>query len=51
MPEIRILANENISPKTVQFLTSLGFDAKRITDYGRGLNDREVIDIALKEKR
>jgi len=49
--EIKFLANENISPKIVQFLISLGFDAKRITEYRKGLKDKEVIEIALKEKR
>lgn len=51
MPVIKILANENVSPKTVRFLNSLGFEAKRITDYRRSLKDREIIEIALKEKR
>lgn len=51
MPEIRILANENISPKTVRFLKSLGFDAKRITDFGKSLKDVNIIEIAKNENR
>jgi len=51
LPEIRVLANENISPKTVRFLKSSGLDAKRITDFGKSLKDINVIEIAKKEKR
>lgn len=51
MPEIRVLANENISPKTVRFLKSSGLDAKRITDFGKSLKDLNVIEIAKKENR
>jgi len=51
LPAIRILANENISPKTIHLLNSVGLDAKRITEYGKGFKDNEIVAITLREKR
>ncbi|MEW6684622.1 MAG: DUF5615 family PIN-like protein [Candidatus Edwardsbacteria bacterium] len=46
MSELKILGNENISPKIISFLKEVGFDAKRTTEFSVGLPDRKVVDIA-----
>lgn len=50
--KVRFLADENISPKSVEFLRDLGFDAVHVRDVGlRGKSIEEIMDYALREKR
>lgn len=49
---VRFLADENISPKSVEFLRELGFDAVHVRDVGlKGKSGREIMAYALQEKR
>ena len=44
---MKFLLDENISPKTVKFLKSLGFEAVHVRDVDlRGASDSEVIKFA-----
>ncbi|MBO3840581.1 MAG: DUF5615 family PIN-like protein [Candidatus Brockarchaeota archaeon] len=46
---MRFLANMCISPKTVEFLRSLGYETKRVSELGLSTStDREIIDYAAK---
>ncbi|MFA4858436.1 MAG: DUF5615 family PIN-like protein [Candidatus Margulisiibacteriota bacterium] len=48
----RFFANENISPHTVEFIKSLGFDIKSVREVGlKGATDEEIIEFAIKEGR
>jgi len=47
----RLLADENISLKTVQTLKQQGIDITSIRDAKPGATDREVVKIANREKR
>lgn len=46
---VKFLIDENISPKTQQFLAELGFDAN--TSKARGISDEEVIAQAIEQNR
>lgn len=49
---IKFLLDANLSPITAQFLRSLDFDIKSITEGKLGsLKDVEVVELAKKEKR
>ena len=46
---MRLLANTCISPKTVEFLRSLGYETKRASELGLSTStDQEIIDYAAK---
>lgn len=45
----KFLIDENISPKTLQFLTTLGFDV--IALKSRGITDEEVVAHAIEHER
>jgi len=46
---MRFLANMCISPKTVEFLRSLGYEISRVSELGLSTSsDREIIDYAIK---
>lgn len=50
--QLRILADENISPKIVAFLRKEGLDILDTKEQGwQGRNDDELLDIAQKDKR
>lgn len=50
--KVRFLADENISPRSVRFLTGLGFDAVHVRDIGlKGKSGREIMAYAIREKR
>lgn len=49
---MKFLLDENISPKTAQFLRAQGFNAKSLIEEKiRRLTDEEVVRLAIKEKR
>ena len=49
---MKLLADENISSRTVAFLRDLGFDTVHVREIGlRGKPDQEVMDYAVKEGR
>ena len=49
---MKFLADENISPKSVNFLQSLGFDAVHVSEIGlKGKPDEEIMEYALGEGR
>ena len=48
---MRLLADENISPKTIQIIQQQGIDVTSIRDTKPGVTDREVVKIANREKR
>lgn len=46
---MKLLANTCISPKTVEFLRSLGYETKRASEIGLSTStDQEIIDYAAK---
>ena len=45
----KFLIDENISPKTLQFLTELGFDVTTLKS--RGVTDEEVVAQAIEQER
>jgi len=50
--KVRFLADENISPRSVEFLRELGFDAVHVRDIGlKGKSSREIMAYAIREKR
>jgi predicted nuclease of predicted toxin-antitoxin system len=48
---MKFLANENIPLLSVQYLRNLGYDVRYISEYKSGITDRQVLSIAIKEKR
>ena len=46
---VKFLIDENISPKTQQFLTELGFDADILKT--RGISDEKVVAQAIEQNR
>ncbi len=48
---MKILANENFPLKSVKLLEKAGFDIKAIAVDKPGISDKEVIQLAEKEKR
>ena len=49
---LKLLADENISEKTVASIRKAGYDIKSIRDIGlKGSNDEKIVDFATKEKR
>lgn len=51
MPKISLLLNENIGVKTANLLRSKGYDVKSSIEKFRGVSDKEILDIAVKENR
>ena len=51
MPESPLLLNENIGVKTTIFLRNKGYDVKSTVEDFRGINDKQLLGIAFKEKR
>ena len=52
MSGIRFLANMNISPKTVDFLSKQGWDIIRVSNIlPVNASDQEILDIARQERR
>ncbi|MCX6648850.1 MAG: DUF5615 family PIN-like protein [Candidatus Bathyarchaeota archaeon] len=47
----RLLADENISPKTIQILKQQDIDIIGVRDTKPGATDKEVVKIANREKR
>jgi len=48
---MRFIADENISPLTVEFLISPGHDVLRVSDVMRGSRDEEIVDFVIREDR
>jgi predicted nuclease of predicted toxin-antitoxin system len=49
---VRILADQHISPRTVEFLRALGHDAIRVTDrLSCDAGDTEILSVAAGENR
>lgn len=49
---IKFLANENISPSTVEFVKTLGYDIEAVRDVGlKGMPDQKVIEYAIAHDR
>ncbi len=49
---MKFLADENISPTSVDYLRRLGFDAIHVREVGlKGKSDEEIMDYASKENR
>lgn len=48
---MKLLIDENISPKTAEFLEKQGYDVKSVRDNNLGANDKEVVELALKQNR
>jgi len=46
-----LLLNENIGTKTVNFLRNKGYDIKSTVEDFRGVSDKKLLIIAVKEKR
>ncbi len=52
MPELRLLANMNISPETVNTLKEKGIDIARVSEIlPVTSSDREILDLARRENR
>jgi predicted nuclease of predicted toxin-antitoxin system len=52
MPEVRILADMNISPVTVAALREAGWDAVRVSERLPGnATDSEIMELARRERR
>ena len=47
----KFLADDNIPKSVVQRLRELGYDIVRASEYAKGLSDKEVAFIAVKENR
>ena len=47
----RLLADENISHKTIKIIKQLGIDITSVRETTPGATDREVVKIANREKR
>ena len=48
---MKLLIDENISPKTAEFLESQGHDVKSVRETDLGASDKEVVELALEEGR
>lgn len=48
---IKLLANENIPMLSVQYLRNQGYDVRYISEDFPGITDKQVLSIAIKEKR
>jgi len=49
---MKFLVDNAVSPKIAQALREKGYDARHLRDYDlQGAKDREVFDLALREKR
>lgn len=48
---MRLLIDENISPKTAYFLEERGHDVKLVRDENLGTEDAEIADMAREENR
>jgi predicted nuclease of predicted toxin-antitoxin system len=48
---MKILANENIPFTSVKVLRNEGYDVKAVGDEFQGITDKEVIELAIIEKR
>ncbi len=49
---LKFLANENISPLTVEFIRNLGFDIKSVKEAGlKGAADEKIVEFAIFDKR
>ncbi|NPA58486.1 MAG: toxin-antitoxin system, toxin component [Aquificae bacterium] len=48
--KVKILADENVNYKIVQYLKSKNVDVVSLTDFHRGISDYEVIRLAKKLK-
>ncbi len=52
LQQIKILCDENVSPKIVKFLREKGIDVLDVKEKGwYGKEDEKLLEIALKEKR
>ncbi|MFH1347561.1 MAG: DUF5615 family PIN-like protein [Candidatus Margulisiibacteriota bacterium] len=49
---MKFLADENISPKTIEFIRKAGYDIVGVREVGlKGKKDKDIVDFAIKEKR
>ncbi|MDP2167604.1 MAG: DUF5615 family PIN-like protein [Thermodesulfovibrionales bacterium] len=48
---MRLLIDENVSPKIASRLRELGHDVKSISECCKGFQDEKVVEIAVKEDR
>ena len=49
---IKLLCDENISPLTVGYIRSLGYDVKSVVELGlKGAADEEIVSLAKRERR
>ncbi len=47
----KILADENIPRTTIQSLRSLGYDVVSVWEVNPGMNDEQVVQLSIREKR
>ncbi len=48
---LKFLLDENISQKTADFLLKLGYDVKLVAKDLKGAKDKDILEVAFKEKR
>lgn len=49
---MKVLLDENITPKVIIYLKRLGYDVESIQSYGlQGISDKEVLELAVREER
>ena len=48
---MRLLADENIPLRAVAILKKKGYDIVSLLEFGKGLKDAEVLDLACNEGR
>jgi predicted nuclease of predicted toxin-antitoxin system len=48
---LRLLVDEDISPRTADFLRQQGFDVKEVIDISKGGDDRYVVELAIEQDR
>lgn len=49
---VKFLANENISPLSVEFIRTLGYDIKSVKEAGlKGSSDEKIVKFAISENR
>jgi len=48
---MKLLANENIPIELVKELRNSGYDILRVDEVKKGMKDREVLDLSIKESR
>lgn len=47
---IKLLLDQNLSPKTADFIRSLGWDAKDVREFGKGgADDADIYEFAKAE--